>query len=121
MSELDKTPLSSAKIYVDRTAFNAFDTMFTKNDGSFLILGIRVSDYKELKHQRNVSYQFFIEKHGYQMTTVNVKEYPSVNDTIDLGLVELTPITNTNIIGNVYILDTLSINTNRFAPYKICI
>lgn len=112
LSGSDNTPVSNAKVYVEKTAFNAFEPMLTKSDGSFLIPGMKVSDYKDLKQQRSISYQLYIEKEGYQMSTVNVKAYSSVNDTIDQGLVELTALTTTNIIGNVYILDTLSRNTN---------
>jgi hypothetical protein len=94
VSSSDKKPVGEAKIYVDKSAFNAFDTINTQNDGHFFVDKVSVSDFKDMHRQRDVSYKFVIEKKGFKKMVIDVRNYkknetPSLNDTIDLGIIYL--------------------------------
>ncbi|RQO29727.1 hypothetical protein DBR32_14160 [Taibaiella sp. KBW10] len=94
VSSSDKTPLDNVKIYVDKNAFNAFDTISTKNDGNFFVGKLTVNNYKDMHLQRQVSYNFFIEKKGFKKVMIDVRNYrkhtPTTDkDTTDLGLIYL--------------------------------
>lgn len=106
-SSTDKKPIGEVKIYVDKSAFNAFDTISTQNDGRFFVDKVLVNDYKNMHQQREISYNLAIEKKGFKKIVIDVRNYrkhdpPTVNDTIDLGLIYLdklpdhknTPINN---------------------------
>lgn len=104
----DKAPISGAKIYVDKYAFNAFDTVQTNSDGRFEIKGIKVKDYGNLKLQRKVSYLLSIEKAGFKKQIIDIRDFKSIKDTIDLGMIYMDTLLteqNDNLVGNVYVAD----------------
>lgn len=94
VSSADKKPVAEVKVYVDRNAFNAFDTVSTNAAGTFFVDKMTVRNYKDMHLQNEVSYNFFIEKEGYKKVMIDVRKYrkntnPTVTDTIDLGLIYL--------------------------------
>ncbi|WP_316803704.1 carboxypeptidase-like regulatory domain-containing protein [Pedobacter nototheniae] len=94
ISSLDKIPISNVKIYVEKNAFNAFDTINTKNDGRFFIDQLSVNGYKDMHLQKNLSYNLFIEKDGYKKMVIDIRKYrkqsaPKAGDTTDLGIIYL--------------------------------
>ena len=96
----DSTPLAGAKIYTDKGAFNAFDTISVKKNGNFFIEKSAVTNYKDMHLQRKISYNLFIEKKGYKKVVIDVRSFRkqadhAAKDTIDLGLIYLDMIHNT--------------------------
>lgn len=94
VSSSDKKPIGNVKIYVDKKAFNAFDTIRTNNDGGFFVDKLTINDYKDMHQQRNVSYSFVIEKSGFRKSVIDVRKFrkqetATLKDTIDLGLISL--------------------------------
>lgn len=94
VSVSDKNPINAVKIYIDKNAFNAFDTISTKNDGRFFINKVTINNYKNLRLQREISYNLSIEKKGYKKVMIDVRnfrnhEQPTAKDTIDLGIIYL--------------------------------
>lgn len=49
ISSSDKKPIAGVRIYLDKSAFNAFDTLRTDNHGSFFVDKLTVSDYKDMR------------------------------------------------------------------------
>nr|WP_162988869.1 carboxypeptidase-like regulatory domain-containing protein [Pedobacter schmidteae] len=109
VSSLDKKPIGGVKIYVDKNAFNAFDTVLTDDKGRFEIQGMKVKDYKDLKLQKDVSYLFFIEKEGFQQRVIDIRDFKSIKDTVDLGIILMdksSTVINNTLVGNVYVSDS---------------
>ncbi len=91
LSKKDNNPILNAKIYVDKFAFNAFDTIETDCKGYFLIDGFEMP-YKYLKYQNSVSPYIYVEKEGYIRDSFSIGKVNNVKlDTIDVGDFYLEP------------------------------
>lgn len=93
ISSADKKPIAGVRIYLEKSAFNAFDTLRTDKYGSFFVDKMTVSDYN-MRQQRNISYNFVIEKTGFKKAVIDVRKFrkhesATLMDTIDLGLIDL--------------------------------
>lgn len=104
ISSSDKKPIAGVRIYLDKSAFNAFDTLRTDNQGNFFVDKLTVSDYNDMRQQRNTSYNFVFEKTGFKKAVIDVRKFrkhetPTLNDTIDLGIIDLYELQNSKNAG----------------------
>ncbi|WP_027388594.1 carboxypeptidase regulatory-like domain-containing protein [Chryseobacterium gregarium] len=88
----NRQPVKDAKVFVNKSSSNAFDTLITDSKGNFFIDGLELP-YQHLHDQINVSPDYFIEKSGYltkKITVQNLKKSKNNKlDTIDLGNISL--------------------------------
>lgn len=95
VSAIDKKPIKNAKIYVRKGTSNDFGFVHTTENGTFFIEGLELN-YKYLHNQRNLSYDYSIEKSGYKKKVINIKNLKETKnnklDTIDLGDIYLMPV-----------------------------
>jgi hypothetical protein len=94
MSSEDTKPIKNVKIYVIKGCSNDFGFLNTNANGTFFIDGLKLP-YKYLHDQRNLSFDYFIEKSGYKKKSIYVKKLNKIKnnviDTIDLGIIYLEP------------------------------
>lgn len=94
ISSKDHKPIKEVKIYVTRGSSNDFGVINTNEKGVFFIEGLELP-YKYLHDQRNLSFDYYIEKPGYKKKVIYIKNLKETKDnkldTINLGEVYLDP------------------------------
>jgi len=94
ISSKDHKPIEEVKIYVNKGASNDFGIIRTNEKGIFFIEGLELP-YKYLHDQRNLSFNYYLEKSGYKKKIIYIKNLKETKknklDTINLGEVFLDP------------------------------
>jgi len=94
ISSKDHKPIKEVKIYVKKGSSNDFGIVSTNEKGIFLTEGLELP-YKYLHDQRNLSFNYYIEKTGYIKKVIYIKNLKETKnnklDTINLGEVYLDP------------------------------
>lgn len=85
--------ISGVLVYTDSTAYDRFEPVVTKQDGYFYTPGLVIPYYdKGYIWRRRMSYTLIFHSEGYLSDTVYLSSNNEVLDTIDLGKIYLTPI-----------------------------
>lgn len=94
ISSKDHKPIKEVKIYVSKGSSNDFGIVNTNEKGIFFVEGLELP-YKYSHDQRNLSFNYYIEKSGYKKKVIYIKNLKETKDnkldTINLGEVYLDP------------------------------